>query len=213
MREAASLCLAVALVLALAPSLDVAASSLFFDGARFPLSGVPLAEILRESVWSLAVALFLACAVTWALSFADSAIARREWGWGALVFLLGPGLLVNGVLKEFWGRARPRDAAPFGGEAAFTPWWRPASECASNCSFVSGEASAAAAVAAVLWVWLSPHLPRAPLAAALLALAATTGLLRIAKGAHYLSDVLMAWALTAALALMLRAALGLRGKW
>ena len=32
-----------------------------------------------------------------------------------LVMLLGPGLLVNGVLKEYWGRPRPRNIIPFGG--------------------------------------------------------------------------------------------------
>lgn len=32
---------------------------------------------------------------------------------------LGPGLLVNGILKEHWGRPRPRYTEPFGGEMRF----------------------------------------------------------------------------------------------
>ena len=200
----------LAALLGLAPALDLAASSLFHDGAGFPLSDNDAAEALRQGLWWAAIGAFLGSVALWAVSLVRPVLMPAgEWGWGALAFLLGPGLLVNGLLKEHWGRARPRDVAAFGGEDAFTPWWQPADQCASNCSFVSGEASAGAALALVLWVWLSPRVPRAPLLAALLLLVAASGGMRLAKGAHFASDVLMAWLLTALVGLALRRLLGL----
>ena len=38
-----------------------------------------------------------------------------------LVLILGAGLIVNGILKEDFGRARPRDIVEFGGSKIFTP--------------------------------------------------------------------------------------------
>ena len=214
MRAHLAVAAATLLVLAAAPAADLWLSALFFDGARFPLAGAPVAEAVRQAIWWLAILLFLASAALAPLAALRGPILMpaREWAWGALVFLLGPGIAVNGLLKELWGRARPRAVETFGGQAEFTPWWRPAAECASNCSFVSGEASAGAAIAVILWAWLSPRFPGAPLAAALLSLRAAAGLLRLAKGAHFASDVVMAWALTAILAIALRRAMGLAAR-
>ena len=66
----------------------------------------------------------------------------------AIVFLvatlaLGPGLLVNVVLKDHWGRPRPIDVTQFGGDQHFVAWWDPRGDCPGNCSFVSGDVSGA----------------------------------------------------------------------
>ena len=61
----------------------------------------------------------------------------------ALTLALGPGLLVNGLLKEHWSRPRPGEVVEFGGSLAPTPW-DPRGRCEQNCSFVSGETSGAA---------------------------------------------------------------------
>ena len=39
----------------------------------------------------------------------------------ALMLAIGPGVIVNGVFKPFWGRPRPHDTIPFGGERDFLP--------------------------------------------------------------------------------------------
>jgi hypothetical protein len=44
------------------------------------------------------------------------------------------GLLVNGVLKEHWGRPRTIDVAQFGGIEHFVAWWDPRGDCPKNCS-------------------------------------------------------------------------------
>ncbi|MCB1149464.1 MAG: hypothetical protein KDK48_04800, partial [Chlamydiia bacterium] len=43
----------------------------------------------------------------------------------ALTLALGPGLLVNVVLKPNWGRPRPRHVIELGGEAKFRPFYSP----------------------------------------------------------------------------------------
>ncbi|WP_319412373.1 phosphatase PAP2 family protein [uncultured Cohaesibacter sp.] len=112
----------------------------------------------------------------------------------ALSALLGPGLLVNGLLKAHWGRARPIQTDLFGGEEAYTPVWVISNHCQSNCSFVSGEASIA--------FWLVGLLLLLPIGwrrgglLVLASLAILISLNRIAFGGHYLSDILLAWALT-----------------
>ena len=66
----------------------------------------------------------------------------------AIVFLmatmaLAPGLLVNVVLKDHWGRSRPIDVTQFGGSEHFIAWWDPRGDCPANCAFVSGDVAGA----------------------------------------------------------------------
>ncbi|MGB7036650.1 MAG: phosphatase PAP2 family protein [Xanthobacteraceae bacterium] len=103
---------------------------------------------------------------------------------------LGPGLLTNVILKDHWGRPRPIDVQQFGGDYRFVPWWDPRGGCPDNCSFVAGEPSGAfwtLAPAALA----GPEL--APIAyAAAVAFGVGVGILRIAAGAHFFSDVVFA---------------------
>ncbi len=70
-------------------------------------------------------------------------LAQARWCFLIAVLAIGPGLVANVMLKDNWGRARPRQVVEFGGTKHFTPPLVPARECARNCSFVSGEASSA----------------------------------------------------------------------
>jgi lipid A 4'-phosphatase len=102
--------------------------------------------------------------------------------------VLGPGLLVNTVLKDHWARPRPGMVANFGGDMTFKPWWDPRGTCTDNCSFVSGETSSA--------VWLAAPALLVPLPwryaafAAVAVYAAGIGFMRLLMGGHFLSDVL-----------------------
>lgn len=103
---------------------------------------------------------------------------------------LGPGLLTNVILKDHWGRPRPIDVRQFGGDYRFVPWWDPRGGCPDNCSFVAGEPSGA------FWT-LAPAALAAPelqpiAYAAALAFGAGVGVLRIAAGGHFFSDVVFA---------------------
>lgn len=103
---------------------------------------------------------------------------------------LGPGVVVNLGLKDYWSRPRPVDVTQFGGKERFVPWWDPRGDCDKNCSFVSGDVSgaywtmAAAAVAPVAWQ---------PLAyAGAFLLGSAMGALRMMAGGHFFSDVFFA---------------------
>jgi membrane-associated PAP2 superfamily phosphatase len=107
-----------------------------------------------------------------------------------LTLALAPGVVANLVLKEHWGRPRPIDVAEFGGDEHFRPWWDPRGDCPKNCSFIAGEPSGAfwtmAGAAVVPPQW------RALAYAAALAFGAVVGVLRMAAGAHFFSDVVFA---------------------
>jgi len=108
--------------------------------------------------------------------------------------ILGPGVVVNLILKNNWGRPRPRMVEQFGGDMPYQPVWVPSSWCETNCSFVSGEASSSIWLMAVVMV-----LPAAWRMAALLFVVPLTIILsanRVAFGGHFLSDTLISWGLT-----------------
>ena len=106
-----------------------------------------------------------------------------------LVLVLGAGMIVNGVFKEDFGRARPRDIVEFGGSKIFTPAFVVSHECDSNCSFSSGD-GAGAFFALALALALSRK--RAVLLSAF-AYGALVSYSRIASGAHFLSDCVVSF--------------------
>jgi lipid A 4'-phosphatase len=123
----------------------------------------------------------------------------------AIIFLLatlavGPGLVVNAVFKDHWGRARPRDVAEYGGTREFTPAFVVSDECDANCSFVSGHASIPFAFAALGLVW---RRRRRLIYGGAAVFGGLVGLGRIAQGAHFLSDVIFSGILVFAVAYLL----------
>lgn len=109
-----------------------------------------------------------------------------------LTVLLGPGLVVNSVLKPYWGRPRPRQVAMFGGVQAYHPWWQPGGY-GSGKSFPSGHAAMGFAMVAGA-VLIPQRYGRWRHAA--IGMALGYGLLmgcgRIVQGGHFFSDVLWA---------------------
>lgn len=208
-----------AAVFTLWPGLDLWFSGLFHDpAAGFWLVQSRALELWRDLVWNLSIGLFLlSLAGLIAAAFGKSFLgaAGRVWGFVAALYLLGPILLVDRLLKEHWGRARPAHVIEFGGTEGFTPALLPTDQCAGNCSFVSGEGSAAVALGICMIAlrpavarWLSVGGVKAWTAAAFLIPLATL-LQRIATGRHFLSDSVFAAIFMLALALILaRAILG-----
>lgn len=195
------------------PGADLRVSALFYrDGEGFWIGSIPGIETLRNAVWnlSLAVALFALAALALAAARRPAPdFGARAAGFVLLLYVLGPGLLVNAILKNHWGRARPGSIVEFGGTQSFTPPWLPSDQCDRNCSFVSGEGSGAVALA-ISFVVLAPLarrvLPRMlfpAYAAAGVILPATGLFLRVATGRHFLSDTVFAALLVLAIALAL----------
>ncbi len=189
--------LAAALALfLLLPQLDLWVSDLFYARGRgFVLaSWPPVILVYRAVPWiAWGIVLVVAGAAIWLFL-----VGRPLWRFDqkALLFIafstaLGPGLLANTVLKDHWGRARPVRIEAFGGSRAFTAAPLPAAECARNCSFVSGHAALGFSLVAFAFL-LQPGPRRRRGIGAALAIGGVVGLVRIAQGAHFLSDVVFA---------------------
>jgi lipid A 4'-phosphatase len=117
----------------------------------------------------------------------------------AILFLiatmaLGPGLLVNVTLKDYWGRPRPIDVSELGGTERFVAWWDPRGDCPGNCSFVSGDVSGMAWTMAP--AALAPPQWRALAYGAALALTAGMAAMRMMAGAHFFTDTVFAGVFT-----------------
>lgn len=104
-----------------------------------------------------------------------------------LCMALGPGLVVNTVFKDNWGRARPAQILEFGGDKTFTSAFIISDQCERNCSFVSGHASIGYFFSAFAYVFPQFNLL---LYFGGIALGLFFGLMRIMQGQHFLSDVI-----------------------
>jgi len=116
-----------------------------------------------------------------------------------LTIALGPGLLVNSVLKNSWGRPRPVDIAAFGGPSAYQKVWemgRPG----EGKSFTCGHCSMAFAISSAAAFY--PFHPVAAIAALVAGIAygILMGVARVAQGGHFPTDVL--WSGIVVLALL-----------
>lgn len=197
---------ALLLVFSVWPELDLHVSSFFrFGSDHFPLAQDPMLATLRQIVWTGGLAVVALCAVAATLRQASQGPAWIRLSCPMLratgFFVLGPGLMVNGAFKNGWGRARPADIAEFGGDGAFTQAFHMVGTCTRNCSFVSGEAALAMAVALVLWqVAGRAGLAGPRLAATLAVFVTVTSLMRVVTGRHFLSDVVFACLFMAMLA-------------
>lgn len=187
-------------VFLLFPGLDLATAQAFHRaGEGFPLSRDPLLRAFRESSDLVLAALVagLIGRLAWLLSRrgGNALAAARRTGFLLAALALGPGVVVNGVLKTWWGRPRPVMVDQFGGDAPYQLVWQVSDWCASNCSFVSGEASSAAWFVAVLV--LVPARFRLAAAGPVVAYALLLSLNRLAFGGHFLSDVVLSWSISA----------------
>jgi membrane-associated PAP2 superfamily phosphatase len=155
----------------------------------------PLAkELPWSALYRLAPGLtaFLVIAGLAALA-AGVARGRGDWRRQGIFLLLsvalGPGLLVNAVFKDHWGRPRPRDIVEFGGPLHYRVAPLPGGEGGS--SFPCGHCSVGFLYAVGWWVWRRrrPAWAWGSLAVGLAA-GFSLGLGRMAAGGHFLSDVI-----------------------
>jgi lipid A 4'-phosphatase len=199
-----------ALIFSLWPELDLWVSRLAYDPAQ-GFIGERLGWV--EALYASARWLTLAALLLGLVLLAGSFVKRWQGRWpqrgiGAFLLaslLLGPGLMVNGVLKEHWGRARPHQVVDFGGSKPFTPALLPAHNCERNCSFVSGHSSIG-----FWWLALGLAWPawRRPAMALGLVLGGALSVARVMQGGHFLSDTvfcfLVVWGVAEVLAWLFR---------
>lgn len=178
------------------PAVDLTVSGLFFDEGSWLLAGdspwlfLPyrgLPWLSRAILIALAILLLLGCAVR----FPSLRARRATFGFLLAAALLGPGLVVDQLLKNHVGRARPAQVQEFGGDKRFTPAFVPTDQCEKNCAFVSGHVAGASFLMAFGWL-AAPAVRRRWLLAGMAA-AGLMGAARMITGAHFFSDVIFAW--------------------
>jgi len=188
--------LVAGLLFAIFPQLDVTLAHLFYNtGSRtFALSPLGPAQYLRRATmcvaWAFAAPAMVALIAKLIRPDKPLFVPGR-----AVIFLLSTILLTAIVLpdvivKHHWGRPRPIATIEFNGSQAFKPWWDPRGTDWHNTSFFSGEAATAFWTYAPAALAPSPIRPLAFVGATIFGL--TTGILRMAFGGHYASDVIAA---------------------
>ena len=203
-----ALLVAFSIIIVARPDIDMRLSAMFYRaGAGFPLAQDAKLLTLRwlGRAVPVALAILISILVIWRLARQQKfvTIGDRALAFIAASFALGPGIAVNAILKEHWGRSRPLATDLFGGTAEFTPAWWPWGACNSNCSFVSGEASAAAVL--IAFTVLCPPRYRLPMTIAVALWTIAISLNRMAFGAHYFSDVVLGCLVTLTIVYALKA--------
>lgn len=194
----------VSFIFTVFPTIDLTVSSWFANEGNFILVDDRLLKGLRDYSRLLATVIIWSMVLLTGLCIAFS---QRRWLctphkplFVLMSFFAGPVVVVE-ALKFALGRARPRHLIDFGGNADFTPVWEFAAACSHNCSFPSGEAAGAAASLSLL-VFISPK-HRALAASILTPLLIIVAMNRVAFGAHFLSDVVLAWLITLFITLLI----------
>ncbi len=175
------------------PQADLWVSGLFYEpGLGFVHARGWFAEFIRKGLPVVLFGLLLFVVLLW---LAGVVLRQRFLGVDGRVTLflasslaIGPGLIVNTLLKENWGRARPSQIQEFGGEAIYTAPWLVTDQCDGNCSFTSGHG--ALGFWLVAFAFLVPRRHRGTAIAAALVAGSVVALVRIIQGGHFLSDTL-----------------------
>lgn len=112
-----------------------------------------------------------------------------------LTMAIGSGLIVHVLLKDHWGRPRPKQIEQFGGKQQFRPYYRPNffEQKEPAKSFPCGHCSTGFYFFALALIAKRSGNKRLFYSTLLLALLLGAGLslARIAQGGHFLSDVLI----------------------
>lgn len=181
------------------PQIDLAVERSFFDpGQGFVFNKNLVIQIIRKLAiysYGLWYALIITSVIfsrnnpQWPLSKLFG-LDFIHWVYLAITSLVGPLLIANIILKNNWGRARPRQLEEFGGNLDFTPPMVISDQCDTNCSFVSGEPSSMFMIFFAL-AFVMPQ-RRWLLVALAIVLGGASGVMRMGQGGHFLSDVVFA---------------------
>lgn len=191
---------AVFLLLASLPfffiDIDIRLSSLFYDPSssnHWPLnSQIPWSYLYNYGTWP-ALLLALLALLSFIISFVYKKLIpyRKQALYLSAVMIIGPGLIVNTLFKDNFGRPRPRDIIEFGGQQQYhqlfqSDWGN------EGRSFPCGHCSGAFYFFVLYFCAKGRKKKWLPYAGLTIGLGYGTlmGISRIVQGGHFLSDVL-----------------------
>ncbi len=188
--------LAVVLYTPYSAAWDLSVSSYFFHEDHFTPS------TLDQYIYKVGELPGLALGALSIIVWCGSYVLERWRRWRmpaaaiALAFILGPGLLVNVVLKDHWGRPRPRQIEQFGGKEAFQPFYKPSfiESDDNHKSFPSGHVTMGFFFLVLALVARREGYDTLCWGSVIFAvgLGVLLAMTRIAQGGHFLSDTILA---------------------
>ena len=178
--------------LSIGSSFDIYLSGLFYEGKQtfFLQSFDNFTIFIRKFfLYFLILYLILFPSISWYFSiniiYLNNKLTLKDVIFIFLSFVFNLVIVINLLLKNFWGRARPNDIVELGGGEIFTPWFVFSDACEKNCSFVSGDSAAGFSIIILFFLtknkfffWLS------------IISGVLIGSTRILEGGHFVSDVL-----------------------
>ncbi len=194
---ALSLAFVIGVVFGIYPELDLKLAALFFDpeSRTFPLKASASAAFARDAAmwitWAMVIPALGAVIIKMWRPDRPLLISGRTIMFLVATLVLSSGVLSNLAFKSHWGRPRPVVVTQFNtgqfGRLDFVPWWDPRGGCGRTCSVFSGEGAAAFWTYAPAALAPPPFRPLAYVAAT--AFGAATGVLRMAFGGHFFTDI------------------------
>ncbi len=180
-------------ILMLIPKLDIVISKFFYNTEAGFLYKHNTVVLLFFKIIPIATKFFVSiCTIyTFYTLIRYKTIKRTIHSWAFFLLItaaIGPGLSVNSLLKENFGRARPCHILEFSGEKTFSPAFVITNQCKKNCSFSSGHAAMSFYFTAIAYVANSLNFTRTYLAG--IVFGTMIGLSRIIMGGHFASDVI-----------------------
>ncbi len=175
------------------PKFDIWFSELFFYEDKFISEKFVFIKSIRSFLKDLMVIISITSLLILLINiiYKKKKIIKTRVKFVILGFIVGPvigcGLIANLYFKDTWGRARPINIHEFGGDKLYTQPFIKSDQCKKNCSWISGEASAAFSFITGTILLKNPIF---------LILNIIFGLVvsfcRIAMGGHFLSDNIFA---------------------
>lgn len=184
----------MAVITPLTPFLDLFFARYFYENTHY--NSTPFYDFLFNYGIIPAWIISTIAVVVYLLSYVIK--AWKKWRPYALLWILvmmiGAGFIIHTVLKDHWGRPRPRQVIEFGGMQPFRAWYEPNffHQPEPSKSFPCGHCTMAFCFFATAVI--SKRLGSSTFFYGSIAIAVVFGILmgvtRMAQGGHFLSDVL-----------------------
>jgi lipid A 4'-phosphatase len=181
------------LIFIIFPSLDITVSELFYYsdlGFKYKHQAV-IQFFFRiiPAITKLFVAICLIYLFYIVIKHKNIKPALRSWAFFLFISAsIGPGLVVNSLLKENFGRARPKQIIEFSGTKEFSPAFVISDQCDTNCSFSSGHSAMGFYFTALAYIMSAMYFNRIYILG--LFFGTFVGASRIIMGGHFASDVI-----------------------
>ncbi len=185
------------------PNYDITFSNFFFTNNLFISEKYEVIKDLRNFlkdsmvIFPITVLLFLIVNHF----FKAKCNINKRIKYALIGFIIGPiigsGLIANFFFKDNWGRARPIQVSEFGGDKSFTPAFVKTDQCEKNCSWISGESSAAFSFIVGSLILKNPIYLYFNLIIGVL-----VSFCRVSMGGHFLSDNIFAFSFMVYLAIL-----------